>query len=331
MERNKSQHVRLLALDQQIRQGRYPNCLTFAAEWEVAQKTIQRDIDFLRDQCGAPIAYDRTNKGFYYEDVTWVLPSVVLTEGELIAVLVGARAMAQYRGTPVEGQLRRVFGKLTELLPEGISIRPELLFNEFSFTSPPAKPVDPAVWTTVVQGLTNRATVEVEYRPFGQTKTKSGKRSRINPYHIANLQGEWYVFAVHDGHQDVRQFSFSRIAQATLTDHGFVIPPHFDPEQLLASAFGRYAGDGEEHTVRLLFDKDIADWITERQWHPRQQIERRWNGDIELAFPAKGLYEVQRWVLSWGRHVRVLAPGQLLAAVRTEIAAMSSRYAGCTC
>jgi predicted DNA-binding transcriptional regulator YafY len=49
----------------------------------------------------------------------------------------------------------------------------------------------------------------------------------------------------------------------------------------------------------------------------------RKNGDIELTFPAKGLYEVQRWVLAWGRHVRVLAPQALCGAVEDEIKAMA--------
>ena len=63
-------------LDRKIRDGGYPNCLTFAEVWGVSQKTVQRDIDFLRDQCGAPLAYDRDRKGFYYEDKSWWLPSV---------------------------------------------------------------------------------------------------------------------------------------------------------------------------------------------------------------------------------------------------------------
>ena len=55
MKRNKSQFSRLLELDKRIRQGQYPNCLNFSADWEVSQKTIQRDIDFLRDSLNAPI------------------------------------------------------------------------------------------------------------------------------------------------------------------------------------------------------------------------------------------------------------------------------------
>ena len=65
MKRTKSQYTRVLALDRKIRAGEYPNCLNFAADYEISQKTAQRDIDFLRDECGAPIAYDRVRKGFY--------------------------------------------------------------------------------------------------------------------------------------------------------------------------------------------------------------------------------------------------------------------------
>jgi predicted DNA-binding transcriptional regulator YafY len=311
-----------MELDRQIRTGRYPNCLTFATDWEVSQKTVQRDVDFLRDQCGAPILYDRVKKGFYYEDPTWVLPSVMITEGELVALLLGARAMAQYAGTPAADDLHRVFSKLAESLPDSVSIQPESLFTDFTFRGPPAKPVDPEIWTTVVRGLLDRRTVKIRYRPFDTNESKPGKHSRINPYHLANLQGEWYVFAVHDGHDDVRQFALPRIEHARLTDHTFVVPADFDAESLLSPVFGRYAGDGKVHNIRLLFDKEIADWITERQWHPEQKLKRRRNGDIELAFPAKGLYEVQRWVLSWGSRVRVLAPAFLRTSIVEEIRSM---------
>jgi predicted DNA-binding transcriptional regulator YafY len=66
----------------------------------------------------------------------------------------------------------------------------------------------------------------------------------VNPYHVANLQGEWYVFGVHAGHADVRQFAMARIEKVALTDKPFDIPADFDPRSLLDSAFGRYAGGG---------------------------------------------------------------------------------------
>ncbi len=323
VQRNKSQFARLMALDQEIRGNRYPNCLRFSTEWEVSPKTVQRDIDFLRDQCGAPIDYDRERKGFFYRDATWMLPSVMLSEGELLAVLLGSRAIAQYQGTPVAADLERVFGKLAEMMPDRISIRPEMLFNRFTFTSPPAKPVNPEVWATLVQGVMARKTIRARYRPVESQKIQPGKESRINPFHIANLQGEWYLFGVHDGHQDVRQFAMARFESAALTEHGFEVPADFDPARLLAGSFGRFVSTGKAETVRLLFAREVSEWVTERVWNPDQKLKRRQTGEIELEFPAKGLFEVQRWVLSWGRAVRVLGPAALKTSVEDEIRAMA--------
>lgn len=99
MKRNKSQFSRLLELDKRIRQGLYPNCLNFSADWEVSQKTVQRDIDFLRDSLNAPIDYDREKKGFYYTTTQWFMPSISVSEGDLVAILVAEKALEQYRGT----------------------------------------------------------------------------------------------------------------------------------------------------------------------------------------------------------------------------------------
>ncbi len=52
---------------EEITAGRFPNCRKIAAEFETSTKTIQRDIDFMRDRLSLPIAYDSKRFGFYYE------------------------------------------------------------------------------------------------------------------------------------------------------------------------------------------------------------------------------------------------------------------------
>jgi proteasome accessory factor B len=327
MQKNKSQFKRLMKLVELIREQKHPvNCLILGTDkenWGVSQKTVQRDIDFLRDQMNAPIAYDRERKSYYFTEATWSMPALLVSEGEILAVLLASRVLEQYHGTPVAASLRQIFRKLTEMLPDKVRVLPENLFSRFTFRGPPAKSVTPEVWSTVIRALCEQKTVRLQYRPFDATATTAGKESQVNPLHVANLQGEWYLFGVHAGHDDVRQFAMSRIERATTTSESFVPPPDFDPEKLLADTFGRFAGTNASHAVRLLFSKDVATWVEEREWHPQQTIHRRRTGEIELSFPAKGLFEVQRWVLSWGHAVKVLAPKELQAAVRAEIRLMA--------
>lgn len=70
--------------------------------------------------------------------------------------------------------------------------------------------------------------------------------------------------------------------------------------------------------MRISFGKEVVGWLEEREWQPQQKLKRRKNGDIELEFPAKGLFEVQRWVLSWGHWARVLAPAELVSAFKKK-------------
>jgi proteasome accessory factor B len=322
MKRNKPQFSRLLELDRSIRAGKYPNCLSFAATYECSQKTVQRDIDYLKDQLGAPLAYDRGKQGYYYTSSSWFLPSLSLSEGDLLALLVGSKALEQYRGTPMAAQVERVFAKLAGMLPDKISIRPELVFNRFSFTSPPTKPIDENIWTCLVRGLLTQTVVKMVYRSF---EAQTSKAVQLSPYHIANLQGEWYVFGFSDVHGELRQFAMPRVEKATLTEKHFDLPADFDPAEMLAKTFGRFVLGESTHAVRLLFDKEIAPWVLERQWHPKQKVSHRKNGDVELAIEVTGLFEVFRWVLAWGHHVTVLAPKELVTMVADEVQLMATK------
>ncbi|MEI6217714.1 MAG: WYL domain-containing protein [bacterium] len=322
MDRTKTQFPRLLELDRQIRAGSYPNCLTFADEYEVSQKTIQRDIDFLRDQMNAPIEYYRDKKGFYYTDSNWFLPALNMSEGDLFILMVASKALEAYRGTPVAKELERIFAKITDNLPDKISLKPELVFSRFSFTSPPSKPVDEKIWTCVVRGLLNQQLVKITYHSF---EAREAREQLLAPYHLANLQGEWYALGSSDTRPGVRQFALARIKSAVLLEEHFAIPRDFNAEKLVSRTFSRFVGD-KSYPIRLLFHKDVVPSLLDCIWHRDQKTLRRKNGDIELTFQAAGLLEVHRWILAWGSHVRVLEPGELKTMVANEIKLMAKVY-----
>jgi predicted DNA-binding transcriptional regulator YafY len=100
----------------------YPSARRLAEDYleetgdEFSERTFKRDIEWLRDE-QAPIEYDARRHGYYYADETFELPTVMLTEGDLLAVLVTERALAAYRNSPYYERLRSVFDRLTSLLP----------------------------------------------------------------------------------------------------------------------------------------------------------------------------------------------------------------------
>ena len=80
-------------IDQALRARKWPNDRTLAADLEVDPRTIRRDLEFLRDQYHAPIAYDKAHRGYYYTEPTFNLSFPQLTQGELIALFLADRMM----------------------------------------------------------------------------------------------------------------------------------------------------------------------------------------------------------------------------------------------
>ena len=329
---NKSQFSRLNELTELIKAGKESiNCLTFAAKWGVSQKTVQRDIDFLRDQMNAPLEYNRDKKSYVLTQPTWSMPSMLVTEGEILSVLLASKVLEQYHGTPAVENLRHIFDKLAQMLPEKVKIDPASLFTRFSFRSPPARTITTEIWSTVINGLRDQKTLMIRYRKVAHDAAETAKDALVNPYHIANLQGEWYLFGAYadiSGKSEKsqrRQFSIARIEEATVTNESFQVPVDFSPEKLLADTFGRFTGNGiETYHVRLRFTKKVAGLVMEREWHAKQTIKRLRAGDVELTFPCRGLYEVQSWVLGWGHDVKVLEPNELRTMVRDEVLLMAN-------
>jgi predicted DNA-binding transcriptional regulator YafY len=319
MQRGKTQFARLTELDRQIRDGRYPNALTFSGEWEVSQKTVQRDIEFLRDALGAPLAYDRTHRGYHYTDKTWFLPAMNLSESELCSLLLARRALESFHDTPIAPELRRLFDKIVETLPERSAYPSEMLLSRFTFVAPPARRLNDQIWKVLCAAVLAQQSVQIAYRSMN---TGRASERVVDPYHMANLHGEWYVLAWCHQARDIRQFAVAQIQKVVGLTKLFEIREDFDAAKLLAQAFQRQVTGERLYRVRLRFGASVAETVLSRQWQREQKTKRLRNGGVELSFSTTGLFEVSRWVLSWGAACTVLAPTELKEIIIKEVTAM---------
>jgi len=98
------------------RAGSLPNCRHFTRELEVSRRTLMRDLDFLRDDHHAPIAYDDSRKGFRLTDPTFTLPPVQLTRREVFSFSIARKLLQRFDGTPLELDMRSVLAKIADSL-----------------------------------------------------------------------------------------------------------------------------------------------------------------------------------------------------------------------
>lgn len=313
----------MLQVHQRLRAGSFPNCRKLAEELEVSSKTIQRDIDFMRDRLNLPIEYDQLQFGFYYSEAVTSFPSIEVSEGEIVALFVAQKALAQYRGTSFEKPLRAAFEKISDGLQDRIEFAWQDIENAFSFRGVGGSIADIDLFEIVSKGVLRSNELEFEYKKL------SGERfevRRVQGYHLGCIENQWYLFGYDLVRKQLRTFALPRMQKARNTRLRFERPADFSISQLLGGSFGVFSTARGAQTVRIRFDAFAAQLVAERQWHTSQKFKRFSDDEAELSLKLGGLEEIERWVLSWGSHARVLEPKVLVDRIADVLRASLAQY-----
>jgi proteasome accessory factor B len=304
---------RMLRIHQAIQSGKFPNATRLARELEVSTKSIQRDIEFMRDRMELPIEYNPQRFGYAYTAEVNAFPTLQITEGEIFALLVAEKALQQYRGTNFEKPLLSAIRKMQQALPETISFNLAELEQTISFRTRAEPVLNLEVFDALAKAAARRQQVELEYRKPGAA---APERRRLDPYHLANINGEWYLFAYDHDRKDIRTFVPGRVQTVKLTGKTFARPQKFSLEKRLRDSFGVHSGQGD-YDVVLRFNRRVADYVREKKWHESQQLRNLKDGGVELQLQLSSLVEIERWVLSWGGDATVVKPAELRESVQT--------------
>jgi len=282
-------------------------------------------VDFLRNEMAAPIAYDGRKRGFYYTSETYSLPAISLTAADLFAVFIAEKALAAYENTPVYKRLSSVFDRLKKLLPDNATVwrHTDWLAPRFSILHTPSTRIDENVWDNITRGLRLCRTLMLEYkRPVDLRAT----RRKVDPYHAAEYQSEWYLIGRCHKRECILTFAVSRIEKALVLDEErFEYPSDFNFERFTGARFGIFWGE-KNFKAKVWFSPHIAPYIKEREWHPSQEIIENGDGSIVIKFTANHLLDVTRWILSWGAGARALAPKALVEEVKRELSEAVGKY-----
>jgi proteasome accessory factor B len=310
-------YARMLQIHDMVQRGNYPNATSLAGKLEVTTKTIHRDIGFMRDRFNLPIEYDASRNGYNYTASVDSFPMLQIDEGELFALLIAEKVLQQYRGTVFEKQLSTAFRKISESLPDTVSMRLSDWDDALDIRSTGKVEVDEKIFDLLFKSVAKGRQLEIIY-----TKPNATPEKRIiDPYQIANINNDWYLYAYDHKQKDLRCFVPARMESAKITGQKFKRPDSFSLDQHLSGAFGPFSGN-DSYDIRIQFTKTAAPFICEKQWHPTQKLKQMKNGGVEISLKLSHLTDIRRWILGWGGEAKVLAPEELLQSIENEARAI---------
>ena len=320
-----SRHLeRLLELDRLIRLSERHTANTLAEALEVSERTVRNDLDFMRDRYNAPIASDR-QKGYFYSDPNWRLDGIPLTKGELFALTLGARMLQSYSGSAYEPELKSAIEQLSRRIPEQTWVDLQGLAGDRVMIREGAElNLDPEIWHKLEIACQQKRSIQMSYYTAGRNANSD---RQFDPYVLHFSRSNPYVTGFCHLRKEARWFRVDRIKSIEVLDLTFEIDPTFDAKEHFAMAFQHEVG-GIPTQISIWFDAATAPFIRERRWHPTQQLDENSDGSLILNFVARGLNEVKRWILFYGKGAKAIAPPELVEMVRDEIQGMTYIYAG---
>lgn len=134
-----------------------------------------------------------------------------------------------------------------------------------------------------------------------------------------------YVVGYSHEHQAIRTFKIDRIETATHTGRHFTMPDVRALATKITESWGVMFGD-DAYPIVVDFLPEVAQRISETNWHTTQQLEPLPDGSVRLKLTLPSLVEFVPWVRSWGHSAVVREPEELRAQVASSFERAARLY-----
>ncbi|MFQ5963428.1 MAG: helix-turn-helix transcriptional regulator [Candidatus Scalinduaceae bacterium] len=315
----------------QVKDNKHPNSRHLADEFEISQKTAQRDIEFMRDRIDAPLEYSHADRGYYYTDEAYELPPIWLRESELVAFILAKRLATAIPDRSIKDSLNKFISKFSSRISdktcgersESIRFYLDDIQDKISLKNIEYYSVDEDLFRKVVNALFTKRSLAIQY--YSPHKDERTNRNII-PLHLLDYMGNWHLISFCTLKKGLRNFALSRIEECNYIDEEISLPTDLPPiKTYIRKTFGIFHG-GQNHNVSLKFSPRASRAVKEQIWHKKQKIKELKDGCIILNVPVADTTEIKREILKYGSEVEVLKPLRLKNEIIEEIKKMKKIY-----
>ena len=308
---------RIYDLHKLLSSSRYPvSREKIEQELECSRATAKRIIDSMRLYLDAPIKYDRTLNGYYYDgkqDHLYELPGLWFNASELHALLSVQQLLSSVQPGLFDKQLAPLKERISKLLniqgnsTENLQQRVKILqmasrqHNEF--------------FQPVAGATMQRKRLKLSY--LNRSRNETSERE-VSPQQLVHYRDNWYLDAWCHEREDLRTFALDAIKGARVLEQAAL---EVNPDKMhehYESAYGIFSGKANQ-TASLVFSEKIARWVSHENWHPDQQGQFLDDGRYQLLIPYANPTELVMDILRYGPDVEVASPTELRNMIQQRL------------
>ena len=318
-----SLHVfdRLVKIDGYFANGRHVKSSDLSRKCNVSERTIYRDLEILSKVYNAPLEYDFKRKSFHYTK-EFQLKTFDLSAGELYDLAVIFELLKSYAHNPYKSGQKSLLNKLRLSFGDEINNQISDVREKMSFRFSPVKRSDEKTFKIIENALFNEKTIEIKY-----FKTDTGNEviRTIDPYHLRNYNGDWYLIGYEHERKKVRVLSVNRISDVKLTNKYFDVPESFSMNEYFKYSFGKKR-TSKPLKIQFEIKKQFVNVLTEREIHSSQKLRKLANGNTHVTLTLYELSEIKDWLMKEGTRIKVISPPELIQLMIKDAKEILKQY-----
>jgi predicted DNA-binding transcriptional regulator YafY len=178
----------------------------------------------------------------------------------------------------------------------------------------------------LLHAIKNRRCITFDYRKFWD---ESLSQRYLEPYALKEYKNRWYLLGkdIPDGR--IKRFGLDRLTRLKISDDRFTYPKDYRVQQSQQYCFGIMGATGEDpQDVILSFAPFQGKYIKTLPLHPSQEVLVDTNEELRIKLTVYLTQDLLMELLSYGPHLKVLAPQTLVAQVKRAHQEALGRYSG---
>ena len=325
--------------------SRYPRQFSKQKLFELCQdkcgirslSSLEKDIQRLREDHDAPIAYDKRRNGYYYTNPQFRLLKLMLTPDDMEALEQAREVLAATQGASVANELDNALQRVRQSLDIIREVKPD----ERAGTAPTRRVVyveekvlggNRQYVPVLIRAVNQNRQVQFRYRKHELSEatqlTEMPKLRRLHPILLREVGDSWYVIGYDEGTGKERTFALDRMSDLTISDDPCHVPPAVltNVSELFEHIYGITDSSGPVEEIMLSFSPLFGRYVKAKPIHQTQEIMSDTDAECVVRLRLAPNRDLLMHLRSYGEHLKVLQPASLAHEIAESLRATLARY-----
>jgi predicted DNA-binding transcriptional regulator YafY len=288
----------------------------------ICDSTIEKDLFNMRMDHDAPIKYSKKHNGYYYEDPSYSINDIPLTEDDLESIQFAVNTLQQFREVDMFKQFGQAIDKIVDRVAieskQSLTSENPIVQFETAYSSGGNEFLPP-----LYEAIISKNKVIFNYKSF---KSTDFKERIVSPLLLKEYRNRWYLISFDESKNDIITFALERMLNLESIKENSIIPSSFNPKEYFEYSTGITAYKGEPELIEIKADSISAKYILSQPFHHSQKLISEYNEYSIFQLKVFISEELIRSFLSFGGEIEVLSPANLRSMIKQRSSELFQKY-----